>query len=738
MKSWIGSALLFALASAALPAFSSAQAPRTGSDWEALVRTPSVSGHEGPLATQIVSRLESYSPTRDNLGNVLVTIGSGSPHRLFIAPIDEPGYVVSGITSDGFLRVQRLPQRPPNDVFDALHFAQPVVIRTRSGKSVSGVFAGLSVHLMPLRPNPPKMNHPDDLYLDIGATSPDEVRAAGVDLLDPVSLLHDDYPLANQEFTAPGIGDHFGAVVLVKVLEWLRDAKPSLSGTLTFAFVTEQWAGGRGLERVLVETHPDELIYVGRIHPAKDAPEKAAGAPGDGALLATSSADASARELAQQLKELAKSRNLPFRELSADAPRIAGYVAATPFPPRMVQLGLPLLLPSTPAETLSASDLANIQSLLFTYLTGKPAPTGSIASTLSGCADCRTPLIGSLTASYGASGHEEAVREEIKRQLPEWARKLATTDAAGNLVLPLGGPNAKSPRIAFVAHMDELGYVVKTIADDGRLQVDVVGGGYPQYFLGHAALLHLGMGKMLGGVLELPAGWEKPGFEMPTNPRSMDEPAFLYVGAHSRAEAEQLGIKPGQFVTIPKAYRPLLDKRANARSFDDRVGCAALIEAVRALGPGFRDRDITFVWSTREEIGLEGAAAFAEQAAKDARVPDFVFAIDTFVSSDSPLESKRFADAAIGKGFVVRAVDNSNIAPLDNVNRLVSLAKRAQIPVQFGVTGGGNDGAVFLRYGSVDIPLGWPLRYSHSPGEVIDTRDLDALSAIVTLLAREW
>jgi len=74
-----------------------------------------------------------------------------------------------------------------------------------------------------------------------------------------------------------------------------------------------------------------------------------------------------------------------------------------------------------------------------------------------------------------------------------------------------------------------------------------------------------------------------------------------------------------------------------------------LIEAVRALGPNpdaaVGGRDVTFVWSTEEEVGLKGAAAFAEQAAKEGRVPDFVFAIDTFVSSDSPLEVKRFADA---------------------------------------------------------------------------------------------
>ncbi|HXP71191.1 MAG TPA: peptidase M42, partial [Candidatus Dormibacteraeota bacterium] len=116
----------------------------------------------------------------------------------------------------------------------------------------------------------------------------------------------------------------------------------------------------------------------------------------------------------------------------------------------------------------------------------------------------------------------------------------------------------------------------------------------------------------------------------------------------------------------------------------------------------------------------------------------FVFAIDTFVSADSPLESKRFGDAQIGNGFVVRAVDNSNIVPRAFVEKVMKLAHDNQIPAQFGVTGGGNDGSAFVRYGSIDVALGWPLRYSHAPAEVVDTRDVDALGRIVAAIARSW
>src|SRR3984893_6469128 len=115
--------------------------------WKSRFLNFSVSGYETSFTNLIRIDLKDFSPKTDNLGNVYVTIGSGSPHRLIVTPVDQPGYVISDITDDGYLRVQRLPQRPPSLIFDSLNFAQPVMIQARNGKSVLGVFAGLSVHL---------------------------------------------------------------------------------------------------------------------------------------------------------------------------------------------------------------------------------------------------------------------------------------------------------------------------------------------------------------------------------------------------------------------------------------------------------------------------------------------------------------------------------------------------------------------------------------------------------------
>jgi len=705
--------------------------------------TPAVSGYEQQLAGEIRSAIRGFSPKTDNLGNVYVTLGSGAPHRLIVTPIDQPGYVVSEITSDGYLRVQRLPQRAPNAVFDLLHAAQPVWVITRDAKTVPGVFTGLSVHLQPARQNAPTMSHLDEMYVDIGGSSAEEVRAAGVDLLDTISLAQSPQFIGTDETAGLATGDRFGRSVLLELLRLLADHKTNIPGTLTIAFATQQWTGGRGLDRLLNELHPDEAIYVGRITPPRidesksaPAPTHEAMTPGSGVLIGVSDVSATLSGLAAELKKIADSRNVKIQPVTAAPPSMTSYAKAAPLPARFAHLSVPILFPVTPAETISLGDVSALQALLYRYIAGKDVPRfeggigGSQGTTPS---DLRV-----LTETYGASGHEEAVREQVKKLLPSWAKP--ETDTAGNLVLKIGNAKANSnaKKIVFVAHMDEIGYQVHSIEPDGRLLMDVLGGGYTEYFLGHVMLLHKADGTTVGGVLELPTKWDQPGFEWPHAPKAMDEPAHMYVGTQSAEETQKLGIKVGDWATVPKKYRALIGTRANARSFDDRVGCAALIDAVKASGPNLGDRQVTFIWSTEEEVGLKGAAAAAERMAKEGNAPDFVFAIDTFVSSDSPIESKRFENAEIGKGFVMRAVDNSDIAPREYVDRVVKLANENKIPVQYGVTGGGNDGAVFVRYGAVDVPLSWPLRYSHSPAEVIDTRDYDALAKIVAVLAEQW
>jgi putative aminopeptidase FrvX len=721
------------------------------SDLREFVETPSVSGYEQELTEKIRARVAAIHPVVDNLGDVIVTIGSGAPHRLIVTPIDEPGFVVSGITDDGYLRLQRLPQSGLPPIFNALYSAQPVKIRTAGGKWIDGVVAGISVHLHRAGETLASASDIENMYVDIGATSADEARKAGVDILSPVAINGKFGELGRQKIASASIGDKFGAAALVDILSHVDPA--AMKGTLTVAFVAQQRVGGRGLDRILRTTQQDEMIYVGRMLPGGNVPgmqgvhRAPRREPGSGVLVGLDQTTDELSGLAADLKKLADTKVIRFTKDYSAGIAPADYLAPPAFPAKWAHLGIATAWPDTPAEVVDREDFFAMASLLSLYVNGAMLPPvedgfklldskfsiGGLASV-----DTSRPTtqqtLRRLVETYGASEHENQVRAKVSALLPDWAKP--ETDDAGNLILHVGTApvGSKNPKILVVAHMDEIGFSVKSISDDGRLVVETLGGMELSFYEGHPMLVHASTGDR-AGVMELPNGWDEQNFKWPAE---SDQTIRVDVGARSAKEVADLDIKVGDSITIPKKYRPLLGTRANGRSFDDRVGDTALISAVWALGGPLKDRDVTFVWSTGEEIGLVGAGAVAKRLAAEGHTPDYVFAVDTLVSADSPLESKRFADAEIGKGFAVRAVDSSNIVPHELVEKVVKLARASQIPVQLGVTGGGNDGATFVPYGSVDIALGWPLRYSHSPAEVIDTRDVDALARIVAAIARGW
>src|SRR5450631_2168210 len=350
---------------------------------EAFLTIPAVSGYEQELAAEIRETLKDLSPKADNIGNVIVTLGSGAPHRLIVTPMDEPGYVVSAITSDGYLRVQRLPQRAPNAVFDLLHAAQPVWVMTRGQKKIPGVFTGLSVHLQPGRKNGPTMAHPDEMYVDIGATSAQEVQAAGVDLLDPIALNRTLQNLGDDERTAPAIGDRFGCEALAALLHMLQGHTSNLRGTLTIAFVTQQWTGGRGLDRLLNEVHPDEMIYVARVTPPRVEDSKPGAAtassvavPGAGVLLGVSDVSGTLTGLAADLKKMGDEQHVTIKPVLAAPPTMTGYAKPTPLPAQFAHLGVASLYPVTPAETISNGDIAALETLLYRYAVGAGPESG--------------------------------------------------------------------------------------------------------------------------------------------------------------------------------------------------------------------------------------------------------------------------------------------------------------------------------------------------------------------------
>jgi hypothetical protein len=184
----------------------------------------------------------------------------------------------------------------------------------------------------------------------------------------------------------------------------------------------------------------------------------------------------------------------------------------------------------------------------------------------------------------------------------------------------------------------------------------------------------------------------------------------VVVGTTSAAETRALGITEGSAVTIRKRLHTLGPWRAAGRSMDDRAGSTALLLALRQIDPATVKNRVTFAWTVEEETGLAGAAFLASRLQ-----PDFAFAVDTFVSTDTPVDVQHLAHAKLGKGPVLRAMDSRTVAPRATIERIVTLARDAGIPLQVGVTQGGTDASVFSAAGAIDVGLSWPGRYSHSP-----------------------
>lgn len=339
-----------------------------------------------------------------------------------------------------------------------------------------------------------------------------------------------------------------------------------------------------------------------------------------------------------------------------------------------------------------------------------------------------------LVEAYGPSGREGPVREVVLRMLPSWAAPM--TDTAGNVWVRVG--QGGQP-VVFVAHLDEIGFIITGIRADGQLTVRALGGFFPSLFEGEPALIHTASGVAPAVFTVRDSVGPSPRRTPASSPGQSAAQTTMLIrvdpGTTDSSQTAAMGIRVGDVVTMPKQFVPLMGTRATGRSFDDRVGVAAQILALRRLNRAALRHEVIFIFSVREETGLTGARRAADSLQT---APARVHALDTFVSADAPLELRNFADLPIGRGAVARAVDNSSVTPPALLDTLVQVARTRGIPLQVGTTNGGNDGSVFTRYGVPDVPIGWPLRYSHSPAEVIDLRDLVAMADLVRAIAERW
>ena len=339
-----------------------------------LVLAQGVSGREEPVRKAIRNRLPPGAlPEVDNQGNLTLILGAGSPSRLLIAPLDEPGYVVSRIQEDGYLRVQRLTRVPLSPLYDQFLVGQPVLIGTDSPERfVPGVSAVLSTHLQRgRRPDPAGTvpPSPEDLVIDVGARSAAEAEAAGVRLLAPVTLEKELTVLAGSRVAGPSLEGRLGCEILLELASRLDPAR--LKGQVILAWAAQSWVGFRGAERLARRFAPDEVVIIDSYAPdppnfPSRVPE---GIPGRGPLLARSEEGSGLSAiLEERLRESARRSSVPIQRVD-----LGTLHDGRPFTLRRVGVvGVPVRFPGTPAEMADLADLRRLVAWMQAHLEERP------------------------------------------------------------------------------------------------------------------------------------------------------------------------------------------------------------------------------------------------------------------------------------------------------------------------------------------------------------------------------
>lgn len=686
-------------------------AQSNANQWLSLVssfsKTSAVTGREEEAAEFVQSLFASGTLKKDNLGNLVLTIGSGSPKRLFAAPLDEPGYLVSSIQENGYLRITPAGFGHYGNLFHQFLEGNEIKINTATGSAL-GVAIVPSSHYEGLRAVPENSKEAyqwQEAFIDVGAGSIDEVNKRDIQLLDPLTANKKPSVINNEYIAASSVKSKAAVMALASVAQTLIQTK--FKGSVVIAFTTLELLNGKGLESVLTKYGPfDQVIRFNRFL---------------------------TKEFASK-SEILSDKKLPF--VSSSQSKVKPdlqfrHFATTPDwdTTKVFSVGLPSRYTYTPAEMVHVS---SIEELAQTWLHAVEDKSWSITPIKSPIAKesvnefqtskKESDLLSKLISLYGVSQSEKPVRDFILTQMPSWAKPVV--DSKGNIVLSFG---KGKQHIAFVAHMDEVGYSVDSIRKDGRLVLKQRGGFFNSVWEGHSAIVH--------AEKDIPAVFEPRENYLTATARANGTKApLVFAGYTSKEEAVKAGIKVGvTTVTMPKQMIRLTEEKATARGFDDRVGCASLLLALQNIKPDELPFKVTFVWSVEEEIGLLGAT-FSSQSLKDIKI---IYPIDTFVSSDDPVDPRLFGYCPLGNGAVIRVLESFNMIGRANLTYLQQLSAKKNIKTQYGMTAGGTDGQAFLKYDIPSVPLSWPGRYSHSPVEVMDFRDMSSLVQLIEAIVMD-
>jgi putative aminopeptidase FrvX len=324
-------------------------------------------------------------------------------------------------------------------------------------------------------------------------------------------------------------------------------------------------------------------------------------------------------------------------------------------------------------------------------------------------------LLKKLSDAFGVSGFEDEVRKIIKDELKDIAE--ISYDGIGSIICQKNG--GKGPKVMLSAHIDELGLLVQHITDSGKIKFIPIGSWSPQVIYGQKFLIRSKKGLFPAVISTLPVHFWLHDKEKLVAVEDMT----LDCGAKSYDDAvEKFGIEPGDPIVPDVKFQEISDgEYLLGKGFDDRAGCALMIECLKTLKDVDLPNVLYGVGTCQEEIGIRGAYTTARIIN-----PDVCIILEGSPADDAMPIKPEAVQGGLGKGCQIRYYDPSMIANPKLGNLMKKICKEHKIPYQIAIrTGGATDGAVIHKsnFGVPSIVLGTPVRYAHAPYGMISIAD---------------
>jgi len=336
-------------------------------------------------------------------------------------------------------------------------------------------------------------------------------------------------------------------------------------------------------------------------------------------------------------------------------------------------------------------------------------------------------LFRTLTELPGASGNEHFVRKFMRSELSKYADEVIQ-DGLGSIFGVRKGPE-DGPKVMVAGHMDEVGFMVTAITDNGMIRFQPLGGWWNQVLLAQRVQIITDNGPIFGVIGSIPPHL----LDEETRKKPMDIKNMLIdIGADDKEDALKIGIRPGQQIVPVCPFTPLANpKKIMAKAWDNRYGCGLSIELLKELHGKELPNTLYSGATVQEEVGLRGARTSAYMIK-----PDIFFALDCSPANDMSGDKNQFGQ--LGKGVLLRIFDRSMVTHKGMREFVLDTAESNNIPYQYFISNGGTDaGQVHIaNEGIPSTVIGICARYIHTSASIIHTDDYDAAKELLVKLVQ--